>query len=128
MGESGRAPDGKKSRNFGRRAAADAAGGPVGRPGGVAAAVRPAVEDTVETMEAGGEGVLEREAGEEAGMGVKLVELRAGRSVALAVLLPAGVEALCGAVPQMTPLAFMVSLTGKEMITGASGTSIKPSF
>jgi hypothetical protein len=59
-------------------------------------------------MEAGGEGVLEREG--DAGSGVKLVELRVGRSVPL--MLPAGVATLLGPA-QMTPLAFMVSLKEK---------------
>jgi hypothetical protein len=108
MGERGRVPEGRKSRNLGRRAAA--AGGPlVGRPGGVAVPVSPAVEETVETMEAGGEGVLERE-GEGAGRGVKwFVELRAGMLTPLT--LPAGVAAaLLLPAAQITPLAFIVSL------------------
>ena len=109
IGDNGRAPDGKKSRNLGRRAARAVGGGPFGRPGGVAVPVRPAVEDTVETMEAGGEGVLERDG--EAGSGVKLVELRDGRS---ALMLPAGVAALLLGAAQMTPLAFIVSLKRKE--------------
>lgn len=62
MGERGRAPAGRKSKNFGRRTGCE--------PGGV---VRPAVDDTVDTREGGGEGEDSRDAW----MGVAQDEARA---------------------------------------------------
>ena len=85
MGDRGRVPAGRKSRNLGRlwrllvRGVAE-----------VVLLVRPAVEETVETIEGGGEGVSDREGGP-AGEGepimvVRVVVLREGRvSVELAV-------------------------------------------
>jgi hypothetical protein len=78
MGDRGRVPAGRKSRNLGRLWRLLVSG-----VAEVVLLVRPAVEETVETIEGGGEGVSEREGGAggdgEPNMVVRVVVLREGR-------------------------------------------------